>query len=452
MVENELVLCYNSDIRILRGRIMNLENLYKQLTDVDINQQVELWNKRGKGYYGEYLLFCELYKKLKGNGKLLMNLNIPAVNSISTEIDLLLIHETGIFVFEIKHFTGVIYGKTEDVTWTQYLKTVPNHKFKNPIVQNKYHIDSLRKIYPDIPIYSVIVFTSEDCILKVENTDSLIEVCTLPDVCDILSNKTKILEIKYSMEEIDKLFNELLSYSPMKNEIKTNVTEAPFSAWLQPFIDGLEEKKKELEKEKTSLLVQTKKVKKTKIINLIVNIFISFLSILICVYFVFDFKAYYEVAIQKNSDELSEFKQNFLYIDEFDNPYIDDLNSYISVSDVLLNSITDDAVSFTATLSLNTDVYCFVINPESKYIVMTESGKVYEYDAFNETNKYDSYANTMCSSFRKTGQLREIQFYGITSVDEIVYIKITDIDLRKHGILDVLIKDDLEIGLYKKTY
>ena len=82
---------------------MDIKNVYKQLTNVDIEEQKRLWDERGKGYYGEYLVFFELYKKMAGNGKILMNLNIPTENGGTTEIDLLLIHETGIYVFEIKN-------------------------------------------------------------------------------------------------------------------------------------------------------------------------------------------------------------------------------------------------------------------------------------------------------------------------------------------------------------
>lgn len=42
-----------------------------------------------------------------------MNLNIPIEDGKTTEIDLLMIHETGIYVFEIKHYKGTIYEKIQ---------------------------------------------------------------------------------------------------------------------------------------------------------------------------------------------------------------------------------------------------------------------------------------------------------------------------------------------------
>ena len=124
---------------------MELVNVYRQLTNVDIYQQKQLWDDRGKGYYGEYLVFCELYKKINGNCKILMNLNIPTEKEKTTEIDLLLIHETGIYVYEIKHYKGTIYGNDEGEIWTQYFRTAKNNTFKNPVLQNAYHIAAIKK-------------------------------------------------------------------------------------------------------------------------------------------------------------------------------------------------------------------------------------------------------------------------------------------------------------------
>ena len=125
---------------------MNINNIYKQLTNVDIEEQKKLWDERGKGYYGEFLVFCELYKNIPGNCKILMNLNIPTANEKATEIDLVLMHETGIYVFEIKHYKGAIYGDNTGNIWTQYFRTTKNSTFKNPILQNAYHIDALKNI------------------------------------------------------------------------------------------------------------------------------------------------------------------------------------------------------------------------------------------------------------------------------------------------------------------
>ena len=112
----------------------NIDEIYRNLTGVDIETQRLFWDERGKGYYGEYLVFKKLYPELTGCCKILMNLQIPTDDGKATEIDLLLIHETGLYVFEMKHYKGTIYGKASDQKWTQYFRTAPNSHFYNPIL------------------------------------------------------------------------------------------------------------------------------------------------------------------------------------------------------------------------------------------------------------------------------------------------------------------------------
>lgn len=89
-----------------------MEEIYYNLTGVDIEEQKKIWDERGKGYYGEFLVLKALYKNIPGTCKILMNLQIPVSYEKTTEIDLLMIHETGLYVFEIKHLKGTIYGES----------------------------------------------------------------------------------------------------------------------------------------------------------------------------------------------------------------------------------------------------------------------------------------------------------------------------------------------------
>lgn len=262
---------------------MDIKNVYKQLTNVDIEQQKHLWDERGKGYYGEYLVFCELYKKINGNCKILMNLNIPTENGGTTEIDLLLIHETGIYVFEIKHYKGKIYGNSKDAVWTQYFRTAKNNTFKNPILQNEYHIKAVKSLFPNIPVKSIIVFTNYECDIRVQNTNDTIDVCTLNNLTRNIVYRFNSNQQKYSMEEIDEMFNKLSKYSKMQEVVEFGGKEETFISWLQPIIF-------ELEKEKNNFAEASVKANNTKrkcIIGCasgcIVNIIIGIIGFLILV-------------------------------------------------------------------------------------------------------------------------------------------------------------------------
>lgn len=241
-----------------------MKKIYRQLTSVDIDEQRRLWNERGKGYYGEFSVFCKLYEQLAGNCKILMNLNIPTKTGKTTEIDLLLIHETGLYVFEVKHYKGTIYGKDTDSVWTQYFRTAKNHTFLNPIEQNNYYVNALQNIFPEVPIKSIIVFTSYECNLRVMNSNPDIKICQLNSVSRVLENLFAGMEKKFSMGQIDFIFCQLSLYSKMQENVLYNGEEKSFSAWVQPVISKLEEARSEAELEKNRWIEHSDTLKKQK--------------------------------------------------------------------------------------------------------------------------------------------------------------------------------------------
>lgn len=86
-----------------------------------------------------------------------------------TQIDLAVATSQGLLVFEIKEFSGWIYGHFRQKYWTQILAYGrEKHRFYNPIMQNDGHIQAILDNLPhnqDIPIYSIIVFYG-NCRLK----------------------------------------------------------------------------------------------------------------------------------------------------------------------------------------------------------------------------------------------------------------------------------------------
>lgn len=60
-----------------------------------------------KGSYGEFLTFSYL-EELKMFKKLLVNIYVPKEDGLTTEIDLIMLSPTGIYVFESKNYSGWI--------------------------------------------------------------------------------------------------------------------------------------------------------------------------------------------------------------------------------------------------------------------------------------------------------------------------------------------------------
>lgn len=86
-----------------------------------------------------------------------------------SQIDLVIVTNVGIIVFEVKDYSGWIFGSGNQSNWTQVLAYgKQKHRFYNPIMQNDKHITELRKQlvqFGNIPFYSVIVFYG-NCVLK----------------------------------------------------------------------------------------------------------------------------------------------------------------------------------------------------------------------------------------------------------------------------------------------
>lgn len=425
---------------------MDIKEIYKQLTSVEIEEQKKLWDERGKGYYGEFLVFTELYKTIKGNCKILMNLEVPTNNGKTTEIDLLMIHETGIYVFEIKHYKGDIYGKNNDETWTQYFRTVKNSVFKNPMLQNAYHINALNNLLPNIPLFSIITFTSEKCNLHVTNLNDNIILCYLDNLYRNLNDKFKNSSLNLSMEQIDEIFNNLSQYSKMQEVILYEGKEESFSSWLQPTLLKLNEEKDNYNQ---ATIKANNDNKKFKIIS-IIFIIIGFIILILSIHSIkIGFNERLSIIESNYNTELDKFKQNFKYIDNINNQYIDKLNELFIVSNASITTLSDNIVSFTASISKSNDLFGMEIKEDAKYIVMTKDGIVYEYDMFGEHLSYSLWSNKIGKGANSGGKLANIQFFNIKKED-ITYIKIKGIELYSIDVTWKSISKDLELEVFSQ--
>ena len=173
------------------------------------------------GVFGEYKTYLEL-KKIKQRGtKILVNIYIFNNEIDSTEIDLIMIHKTGIYVFESKNMGGFIYGKESDYNWIQKQGDT-NITFYNPIHQNKKHIKYLNSLleykYSD-NIYSFIVF-SERCTLgKIVHSND-IDVVKRDKLIYKVQRKINNADTVLNEEDIDYIYNKLKDCINVSDEVK----------------------------------------------------------------------------------------------------------------------------------------------------------------------------------------------------------------------------------------
>jgi hypothetical protein len=115
-------------------------------------------------------------------------------NARYTQIDLVVATKVGIVVFEVKEFSGWIFGAENQINWTQILAYgKQKYKFYNPILQNKKHVEDLKKFYcfENIPVFSMIVFFG-DCEFK--NLIDLPNKTILTKSNEVMSRFNEILE------------------------------------------------------------------------------------------------------------------------------------------------------------------------------------------------------------------------------------------------------------------
>lgn len=199
---------------------MDTKELYKDAAGVDIdNVYQEYGTSRAIGYDGEYALFDYLLRADSrfDNSKVLTNLEIPVLaQGKTTEIDMIMICEYGIIVFEVKNYKGTIYGTHDEQYWTQYFRTADNQRFINPIKQNEYHISALKEFCSE-KLFSVILFPNYDCdIRRVAFRDGNFTVANMRSL-DMEMERISSMPKTISQKRIEEISDELKKYSKAKN-------------------------------------------------------------------------------------------------------------------------------------------------------------------------------------------------------------------------------------------
>lgn len=170
------------------------------------------------GKYGEYLTYRSLCKFEKQGARFLFNCYLPRENGETTEIDVLMISRSGIYVFESKNYSGWIFGDGKKAMWTQTLpqgNTSHKEHFLNPIKQNQLHITWLKKCLQDetIPIHSIVVFSERCTLKKVETSGSGTVVIKRDQVAETVDGMDSQAGSVLEEGKIQELYQKLYPYS-----------------------------------------------------------------------------------------------------------------------------------------------------------------------------------------------------------------------------------------------
>lgn len=116
-----------------------------------------------KGSMGEYI--TKYYLNATTDTLVLHDILIKGDEDMTSQIDLLIIARTGIYVVEVKRYDDAkIYGNGKRNTWYYYLGG-KKYDIYSPLKQNKKHIENLKNFLTDfgnIPYFSVLTIICND--------------------------------------------------------------------------------------------------------------------------------------------------------------------------------------------------------------------------------------------------------------------------------------------------
>lgn len=193
------------------------------------NSPLQLYFDKGK--LGEYMTYKRLKNMEREGAKFLFNLYIPKGEDETTEIDVLMLHPKGMFVFESKNYSGWIFGSEHQRNWYQ---TLPqgrgkSHKevFYNPVMQNRTHIKHLKELLGDaIPMYSIITFSERCTLKKVDIQTQDVQVINRQNVRDVvMSICAQYSNTLLSEDQIQELFDKLYPHTQVDAAVKLQHVE-----------------------------------------------------------------------------------------------------------------------------------------------------------------------------------------------------------------------------------
>lgn len=130
-------------------------------TEIQDQKLLKTVTNANRGTKSERKMVLRLLKSGIKSTAIFHDLYLHIGNGKYCQIDLVVATKVGIVVFEIKEYSGWIFGTENQRKWTQVLAYgKQKYNFYNPILQNKKHVEDLKEFYhfDGIPFYSMIVF------------------------------------------------------------------------------------------------------------------------------------------------------------------------------------------------------------------------------------------------------------------------------------------------------
>jgi Nuclease-related domain/Bacterial SH3 domain len=188
---------------------------------------LETVTKLYRGIKSERDLVLKLLKSGMPAHVIFHDLYVKKYRGDFSQIDLVIVTDVGIIVFEVKDYSGWIFGSGNQSQWTQVLAYgKQKYRFYNPIMQNNKHVAELRKQliqFGNIPFYSIVVFYGS-CVLKeinfVPNGTFLVKSERVLDVVKIILKENERVHYNNVVQVFQVLKEAVINGGIIENQIR----------------------------------------------------------------------------------------------------------------------------------------------------------------------------------------------------------------------------------------
>ena len=171
-----------------------------------------------KENYKEFLAYTYL-EEYETYGKLITNRQFIGKGQNPINLELVMINETGIYIFDVNSYKGLVKGDGTGGHWTHHDKK-KEEPFQNPIWENKERIRLFKEMFPQIhesPMKSFVLFNNE-CTLEIDqkNVENHV-VLKMKELIKYLNEDILKSEKVFSKKEIDNIY-EVVKKETIKRE------------------------------------------------------------------------------------------------------------------------------------------------------------------------------------------------------------------------------------------
>ncbi|PNK22189.1 hypothetical protein CBR59_31855 [Bacillus thuringiensis] len=184
---------------------------------IPLNSVVKKHVPKWKGKAGEKLVKRILSKLDPKSYFVLHNVTVYTEFGDTTQIDHIVIAETGVFVVETRNDEGWIYGSEKAARWTQGIFRKKS-SFQNPFRQNYKHIKAIESVMEQqLPCISIAAFHPK-CSLKRVNVSSKDKHVLYYN--DLKKCIESYIDVKLTKDEIEHIYQTILRANIDDKDIK----------------------------------------------------------------------------------------------------------------------------------------------------------------------------------------------------------------------------------------